>query len=314
MAAKRQKRRVEPKVPPPLDLSYLHAVPILIGEFRSLNLYLIGCGGSGSWLAPSVVRIARVLRDQRRVDVNLTFVDPDVVETANVFRQHFCDAEVGQPKAATLAARYGVAWGIEIQAITARFDRTMLSHRYGAYQDSLTVLIGCVDNAAARKSIAEALDYANYGAEQRPSAWWLDCGNSWASGQVLLGATTRPNLLARAFDLPTVCSVLPAPSLQHPELLQPRPEELGDSRLSCEEMLARNAQSLTVNQMIAAIAADYLTGLLLGQDLCSFATYFDLASKTVRTKYITPEAVAAAVDAIPSELFTLTKRRNNRRR
>jgi len=288
MATKRQKFKAQAS---PLDFSYLHAVPLLIGEFRSLDLYLIGCGGTGSWLAPSVVRVARVLRQERQVEVNMTFVDPDIVEQGNIFRQHFCDAEIGQPKAMTLAARYGLAWGMEIQAVTAHFDKALLSHRYGVYRDSMTVLIGCVDNAAARKSIAEALGQINYGAEQRPSAWWLDCGNSWASGQVLLGSATKPSQLKQAFALKTVCTALPAPSLQHPELLEPKMEESPDSGLPCEEMSARNAQSLMVNQMVAAIAADYLTGLLLSQDLKCHATYFDLVSQSARSRYIVVETI-----------------------
>jgi hypothetical protein len=57
-------------------------------------------------------------------------------------------------------------------------------------------------------------------------------------------------------------------------------------------MAARNAQSLTVNQMAASIAADYLTGLLLSHDLRCYATYFELASKSVRSKHITPKAIS----------------------
>lgn len=294
MVTKQRKPKVKTDVS--LDLSYLHAIPLFIGEFRAVNLYLIGCGGTGSWLAPSMVRIARVLCAERQVEVNVMFVDPDIVEAGNIFRQHFCDAEIGQPKAVALATRYGLAWGMEIQAITAHFDKALLSHGYGAYRDTLTVFIGCVDNAAARKSIAEALGQLNYSAEQRPSAWWLDCGNSRTSGQVLLGSATKPNQLVRAFDLRTVCTALPSPSLQHPELLMPKPEEHTDNGMSCEEMAAGNTQSLTVNQMVAAIAADYLTGLLLSQDLRCYATYFELASKSARSNYIALESVLATED------------------
>ncbi len=123
----------------------------------------------------------------------------------------------------------------------------------------------------------------------------LPYGNSRRSGQVLIGSTLRPERLKRAFPLPDRCGALPAPSLQHPELLLPKPEELSpaETGLSCEEMVARNAQSLIVNQMIAAISADYLVQLVLSQSLIAYATYFDLATMSMRSRYITPEALAA---------------------
>jgi hypothetical protein len=208
-------------------------------------------------------------------------------------------------KAEALAARYGMAWGVEIRAITARFDKSLLPNPYGLHR-GLTVLVGCVDNAAARNAIADALRSANFGEDQRPACWWLDCGNSWASGQVLLGSATNVRQLAQAFALPKKCSALPAPSLQHPELLRPKAEETDQSSLPCEEILAATP-NLTVNQM--TIAADYLTGLLLGQDLRCFATYFDLSSKSVRSSYITPEVVSTTLGTTPQELFVHRGRR-----
>lgn len=303
-------RKHKPKSPltfDVLDLSYHRAASVFVGDFDRLTLCLIGCGGSGSWLAPSLARLARVLTEERHVQTDLMFVDPDVIEAGNIFRQHFCDAEVGRPKAEALAARYGMAWGVEICAVVAPFDKALVSPHYSP-ANRLVVLVGCVDNAHARKAIAEALQFINYSHDVRPVGWWLDCGNSWASGQVLLGSATRADQLARSFALPKKCSALPAPSLQHPDLLRPRPEETGDGGLSCEEILARNAQSLTVNQMTASIAADYLTGLLLGQDLKCFASYFDLGSKSTRSRPITPEAIAESLHQSPERLFAPNKK------
>jgi hypothetical protein len=53
-----------------------------------LRLCLVGCGGTGSWLAPSVARIARLQRDQGR-EVEVAFYDHDHVEPKNIPRQHF---------------------------------------------------------------------------------------------------------------------------------------------------------------------------------------------------------------------------------
>jgi hypothetical protein len=50
-------------------------------------------------------------------------------------------------------------------------------------------------------------------------------------------------------------------------------------------------QSLAVNQMVASVATDYLLRLTSG-GLKRFATYFDLESGSMRSRYITPEEIA----------------------
>jgi hypothetical protein len=46
----------------------------------------------------------------------------------------------------------------------------------------LTICIGAVDNPEARAEIAKVLDNGK-------TTFWLDCGNHYESGQVLLGCT-----------------------------------------------------------------------------------------------------------------------------
>ncbi len=103
------------------DLSHLNASPLKITlpeHHHALKLYLVGCGGTGSWLAPHLVRLARFLRETRQMKVHITFIDPDVVEMKNVFRQNFGEAEVGGHKAELLALRYAASWGQSIQVLT----------------------------------------------------------------------------------------------------------------------------------------------------------------------------------------------------
>ena len=56
----------------------------------------------------------------------------------------------------------------------------------------LNLVVGCVDNGAARRAIAATLDAEPY---QAHHAWWLDAGNGRNDGQVLLGNATRPEQL-----------------------------------------------------------------------------------------------------------------------
>jgi PRTRC genetic system ThiF family protein len=290
-------------MPSQIDLAYVNAAPVVLPQRSKLRIALIGCGGTGSWLAPAIARLARVLNEQGQT-VEVVFVDPDTVEVANVPRQNFCDAEIGRFKAETLAMRFSAAWGIPIRVIPARFDAAAVfaPHEW----DTLTILVGCVDNPAARQSIANALT----GNPSRPGTiWWLDCGNGRDNGQVLLGNAAHHRDLRAAFQIETLCAALPSPALLHPELLTATPDAapppLGGT---CAQIARRHAQSLMVNQRVASEAADYLARLLLARGsrdggLCRFATYFDLASGSARSLYTTPATVAAALHTTPVKLF-----------
>src|SRR5689334_12683438 len=104
------------RIPPALNEDALHARAILLPVVKSITIHLIGCGGIGSWLAPHLARITKLLQEVHQINVKLAFWDYDAVEEKNIFRQNFCEAEIGINKAETLARRYGTAWGLEIIA------------------------------------------------------------------------------------------------------------------------------------------------------------------------------------------------------
>lgn len=253
---------------PTVDLEYPNTLKLLIPEAESMTLILVGCGGTGSWLAPAIARYAKILMDSFDKRMTVVFMDPDRVEEKNIYRQNFCAAEIGRNKAETLAERYGLAWGLEIQAVPAKFHAMILSD---------CIVMGCVDNAAARKAIACAVS--------RSDSWWLDCGNTRNYGQVLVGGgDEREN----AFAIPGHCGCLPLPHVQHPELVKKeRVAKEKQREASCAEMALQDSQGLSINQRMAAEAADYLMRMLITKDLRKFATYIDLESGTTRSKYIT---------------------------
>jgi PRTRC genetic system ThiF family protein len=276
-----------------LDLSYAEARPLLIRKAKSIHLVQVGAGGTGSWLFPACVRLVRTLQ-QSGQGTELHLVDFDIVEEKNLLRQNFCAAELGLFKAEALTFRYGAAWGLSLNTITKPFQASMIQPL--TIGDSLVILIGCVDNAKARQQMHQALSFNKK--EQAPVVWWLDSGNCSRSGQVLLGSTPDTQTLRLAFNTPgnNYCGLLPSPGLQHPELLIEEKSPVLEANLSCAELALRDAQSLTINQSQAAIMAEYLLDLLIAGDLRRFATYFDAASGTQRSKYTTSQQVASAVE------------------
>ncbi|MEO1800478.1 MAG: ThiF family adenylyltransferase [Cyanobacteria bacterium J06629_2] len=276
------------------DYSVLHAKSIILPVYKQVEFYLVGCGGTGSWLAPSLCRIARTLSEQGKA-TTLIFIDPDAVERKNVLRQNFCDAEIGLNKAQTLALRYSLSWGVEINALPALFDSQIVARDYYQREHKLKIIIGCVDNALARQSITHALSqYQSWHTRDvATELWWLDCGNHSNSGQVLIGSHLSTEIDVYKFH-ELGCIKLPAPCLQHPELLKPKPEELDDNTVSCAELALLNTQSLSINQRMAAEAASYLVQLVTGK-LNRLATYLDLNSGFATSTFITEEAIAKIV-------------------
>ncbi len=269
-----------------LNLDLANASPVVTVNYSKIELWLVGCGGTGSWLAPSLVRLGRVLSQQGK-QVKLYFVDPDHVESANVLRQCFCDAEIGLNKAKTLALRYSLAWKMEVTAIAQPFQPKWIVPSY----NTLIVVTACVDNAKARESITQILQHNTH--RPAPHIWHLDCGNSKRSGQVLLGSHLSTNPNDYHFEA-LGCFRLPAPTVQQPDLLVPQPEELADNNLSCEQMALLNSQSLSINQRVAAEAFDYLLQLTTGK-LRRFATYFDLESGSGKSLYTTQVSIMQAI-------------------
>ncbi|AFY91236.1 ThiF family adenylyltransferase [Chroococcidiopsis thermalis] len=269
-----------------IDLSFANSVPIIPAQNTQIQFVLVGAGGTGSCIIRELCKVVCQIQSVTKKQVSIRIVDFDTVESRNIPRQIFLPEEIGMNKAEALAIRYSSAFGISIKAIDQPFDCQMVNKL--KQWNTLTVIIGCVDNAAARAEIERCLEYNSN--TRSASLFWLDCGNAQTSGQVLLGTTTNFDLL-RAFDRPerpNLCYQLPSPTSIHPELLVVQPEELSSSRLSCASILLRNYQALFVNQFAATIASQYILELTFTGGLRRFATYFDCKTMSCKSLYITP--------------------------
>lgn len=297
-----------------LDLSFANAARVLPKEFTKLKIYLIGAGGTGSFAAMNLARVAFELRRIGKA-VNLTIIDPDVVESGNIPRSNFCAAEIGRFKAQTLATRITLAWGLEVAHSNEKlfYEKHIKPSRNG-YKE-MTILVGCVDNHPARREIHRALEEANkYNSQNAPECWWIDGGNGKSSGQVLIGSEGTREKTENHFSSSTICKKLPAPSVIHPELLEnqeiPSRRE-NTQRLSCAERIMRGEQSLNINQRVAVEIGEMLTELLLTNSLRRFATYFDLESGTTRSSYCTPANLSEALRQAETSKPPLKRRRQS---
>lgn len=254
---------------------------IQTGEPAVVTVILAGCGGTGSFAALHLARIAYEMKRSGGPALQLVFVDPDHVEAKNIGRQNFAPGEVGQPKATALATRYNLAFGLQIAVAVKRFGEAALVKQWaksrGFRSTDTLLVIGCVDSPAARQEIAAAVKGMSW-------VWWIDAGNDEHSGQVLVGNGTRLEI-----DPALGCLELPWPSLQEPALVT-APAAPDDRVLSCAELLALNVQSLMINQCMAGWLGVYVSRLLLSKDLDIYQTWVDLRGGSARSVPVTGEA------------------------
>lgn len=103
-----------------------------------VNHYIIGCGGVGSWLCPSLCLLVN--------PDTVTVIDGDKLEEKNLNRQFFSDDFIGENKATALAQLY------ECDSMPEWYNFGLMEH---AATDWLFV---CVDNNPARLAALEACD------------------------------------------------------------------------------------------------------------------------------------------------------------
>ena len=263
---------------PALNEDALYARSILLPVVKSITLHLIGCGGTGSWLAPHLARITKLLEEVHHINVRLAFWDYDAVEEKNIYRQNFCEAEIGTNKAEALARRYGTAWGLEIVTLPVPFSadaiyRNNLGDRYG--DSSMLVFITCVDKNTPRQDVAKACS--------QYFGWWLDCGNVKTAGQVSIGRGLPPHELS-PLRFPSMTTWTPLPSVQFPGILQEevetKREEVDYSGMSCADIALVDEQGLSINHAIASTASAMLMKLLVRKDLQHHCAYVSIDSGT----------------------------------
>ena len=102
------------------------------------TIYIIGCGGVGSWLTPSLT----LLTDPKQI----VLVDADVLEEKNLDRQLFKTEDIGRMKAEALAERY------HCQSRAEWFCEGMKDY------DEESWIISCVDNHIARRGALAECD------------------------------------------------------------------------------------------------------------------------------------------------------------
>ncbi|GAI84651.1 unnamed protein product [marine sediment metagenome] len=229
-------------------------------------------------------------------DHKILLIDHDRVEPHNLRRQNFFAGDVGKFKSQVLAERLSRQYGKPIAYSVFPFQHDLVGEELGSYMSTRAIqglIIGCVDNAAAREEISRSL---------RPGNWWLDSGNGYSSGQVLIGNATSRDALYAGFDKASKqVSRLPAPSWQLPSLLVPEQRAAG-APMDCAEAVAADRQSPIINQAMAMLVLEFIRRLLEGT-LTWMGAYIDMEAGILQTVPAEPQMVARICGVRLNNLF-----------
>jgi PRTRC genetic system ThiF family protein len=255
------------------------------------KIVLVGCGGTGSHILDGLCRLLI------GKEAPLIIIDYDTVEPSNLGRQDFNEGDLGKFKSQVLAERYSRKYNRSIAYSVTPFMEDMQGGDIlpGFNQQLITncLVIGAVDNHLARQEMAKTF----------ATNWWLDAGNGFNSGQVLIGNTIEPDNLRGAFIFQNATvTKAPLPSLQLPSLLLPAPDQ-GKRIEECVEAVVDNRQSPVINQVMATLVLDMVYRLLKNK-LDYIGVYLDLEAGTMRRVPAEPSQYARMFNMKEEDLVT----------
>lgn len=151
-----------------------------------MKVYIIGAGGGGSWLLPSMAMLIG--------KKNMAVMDGDTLERSNLNRQLFTEGDIGDNKAKALGRKYGCEY------IEGWYSFGCMSHGMNDW------IMCCADNHACRLAILRACD--EYGckaiiaANEKTSSEAYFYKDSWRDSK-LDPRVYYPDILTDMSDDPT---------------------------------------------------------------------------------------------------------------
>lgn len=224
----------------------------LLRPYHPVTVFVIGAGGTGSQVVTNLARMDTALQALGHPGLHVTVFDPDVVTEANIGRQLFSEAELGQSKAMAIVTRinrfFGSTWVAE-------------SHQYPPRRPDkensgpANIIITCTDNVRSRLELWRYLkDYRETsGSNEKSPIYWMDFGNAQATGQVIIG-TVRNKI-----QQPLSKEYIPVPKMNViTEEVKYSTIKEKDSGPSCSLAQALEKQDLFINSMLAQVGCDIL--------------------------------------------------------
>lgn len=220
----------------------------------NLRIALVGCGATGSAVAPLLFKLNHIRREltAQEYGLNLSIFDPKKVTETGKNRTGFFSTEVGLNKAQVMANKLNNAYG---KNFASGFSRPFCPSDTSMDFD---IVITATDSAKSRYDIQGFM-----GKVKNKTSLWLDIGVGEQFGNVVLGEFGKgKHRLPNALDLfPDI-----AKGQQDDEL----------KRKSCDILDAISRQNFTVNESGAATAVGLISRLMLHGSISVNGAMYDV--------------------------------------
>lgn len=236
---------------------------------HKVTVDVVGIGGTGSQVLTALARMNTALLGLGKPGLHVRAWDIDIVTPANMGRQLFSPADLGENKASVLITRINRYFGYEWQAMPALYKGKLVSN----------ILVTCVDSAKARIDINEVLVNRKEKAKHPTDNlyYWLDIGNLQKTGQIIIGTmATIPQ--PKTIEGWKTKSVLPTVVKKFPQLKKIKEENQGPS---CSLAEALEKQDLFINSTLAQFGCNLIWKLFREEWLKHQGCYVNLDTMIV---------------------------------
>jgi PRTRC genetic system ThiF family protein len=225
---------------------------------HKITIGLIGAGGTGSRMLTHLAMMNQALTGLGQKGLQVTVYDDDKVTASNIGRQVFSPSDIGLPKSAVAVQRANRFYGTDWEYRVMRVNRPI----------ACNILITCVDTKAARR-IIEAGQFIGGDHHRDQNLYWLDCGNSKDTGQIILSTK---------FKSKDPKKVLLSPSALYPGIFRGKE----DKAPSCSVAEALAQQDLFINPTIALVGSQLLYRLLTELRIDHQGMFVNLKTMAIR--------------------------------
>lgn len=231
-----------------------------------IHIILIGCGGTGGCFFS---RLARFMADLEipNLQIAISIIDGDHVESKNLIRQPFLMDDLGSNKAVALAraAEESVLLRVRAYPMYLKPDNvdTLLGHfPFECYSNhDIRIIIGAVDNHACRKLLHKYFLETHF----LGKTFYIDSANEISCGEIVIAKKDGNHILA------------PDRAHYYPDILNDT--DKAPYEMSCEELNAAAPQHLATNGLAADLLFSYVSQLIVGHQNVEQApggiVYFD---------------------------------------
>lgn len=248
-----------------------HPIAPELASAERWGVVVVGAGGNGSQMVAGLAQMHQAMRALGHPGgLAVRVYDDDTVSEANVGRQLYSLADVGLNKAIVAVNRVNLFYGLDWEAVPRRFPNEsggISYHCRPAGSSRVHLLISCVDTAAARRSIHQAI----WRSRHEAPLYWLDLGNGKHDGQVILGQPDNGLSKGKGKEVP---ARLPCITDLFPDLLDDDFQE--DDTPSCSLAEALAHQDLFINRAVSTFALELLWALFRNAGVSYHGTFLNL--------------------------------------